>query len=45
MPDGEGGELLEMGNSQMGQEEFGMTWPDFDEFETPIDLSAAIDGD
>jgi hypothetical protein len=24
---------------------FGMSWPDFDEYETPIDLAAAIDGD
>ena len=24
---------------------FGMSWPDFDEYETPIDLTAAIDGD
>jgi hypothetical protein len=34
-----------MGNSQAGQEGFGMSWPDFDEFETPIDLTAALDGD
>ena len=24
---------------------FGMSWPDFDEYETPIDLTAAIDCD
>ena len=31
------------GDAMLGS--FGMSWPDFDEYETPIDLTAAIDGD
>lgn len=34
-----------MGGMHSGQDGFGMTWPDYDEFETPIDLTAAVDGD